>query len=97
MSLSPPSNGQYNLNMAKPTAAVMVLDHVPDREEVAELATLHLEEYPADEASASCEIVYTPPDWLEVYEQDQMAAYLRDGAACILVIYMREGSIEDDE
>lgn len=77
----------------------MVMDHVPDEDEVGELASLHLEEFPADEAFASCEIVYEPPSWLEVFERDQFAAHLRDGAACILVVYMQEGCVdeEDDE
>ena len=57
----------------------------------------HLDEYEAEEAHASCDIVYTPPEWLEVHERDQMSAHLRDGAACILVIYMREGSDEEEE
>lgn len=75
----------------------MVLDHVPDAEEVTELASLHLEEFPADDAHASCEIVYEPPKWLDIHERDQMSAFIRDGAACILVIYMQEGDLEMDE
>lgn len=75
----------------------MVMDHVPDAEEVTELAGLHLEEFPADDAHASCEIVYEPPTWLDIHERDQMSAFIRDGAACILVIYMQEGDLEIDE
>lgn len=74
----------------------MVLDHVPDSDEVAELAELHLEDYPAEEAHAICDIVYEPPDWLDMHEQDQMNAHLRDGAKCILIVYMREGSGDDE-
>lgn len=75
----------------------MVMDHVPDAEEVSELATFHLEDFPAEEAHATCEIVYTAPVWLELYEQDQMNAHLRDGAACVLVIYMQEGALEEED
>ena len=92
------NNGSgYDSLMISPQAAGMVLDHVPDTEEITELAAVHLDDFPAEEAHASCEIVYTPPQWLEVHEQDQMSAFLRDGAACILIIYMMEGSLEDEE
>jgi hypothetical protein len=74
----------------------MVLDHVPDSDEIEELAYLHLDDFPADEATAQVEILYSPPDWLNIAEQDQMGAYMRDGAACILVIYMCEGDYEGD-
>jgi hypothetical protein len=82
--------------MENPQAAVIVLDHEPDAAEVSELATFHLESFPADEAHATCEIVYEPPQWLDVHEQDQMGAHLRDGAKCILIIYMQEGGIPED-
>lgn len=83
--------------MVNPQAAVMVLDHVPDDDEIEELAVMHLEDFPAEEAHASCEVLEAAPTWLEAYEQDQMNAFLRDGAACILVVYMIEGDGEDDE
>jgi hypothetical protein len=83
--------------MVPAQAAVMVLDHMPDRDEVAEYASAHLEDFPAESAYATIDIVHEPPDWLDVHEKDQMAAYMRDGAACILVIYMQEGSEEDFE
>jgi hypothetical protein len=75
----------------------MVLDHIPDDDEVFELADHHLDLFEAEEAYASTEIVYEAPDWLSVAEQDQMNAFLRDGAACILVVYMREGDPDDEE
>lgn len=89
----------YDSAMASATAAIMVMDHIPDADEVSELAQIHLDDFPSDEAHASCEIVYEPPSWLDVHEQDQMSAFLRDGAACILVIYMQEGALEsaDDD
>jgi hypothetical protein len=83
--------------MVKPQAAVVVLDHVPDSEEVADLAAVHLEEFPAEEAFAKCQITYEAPDFLSIGERDQIGAYLRDGSACVLVIYMSEGSCDDDE
>jgi len=73
------------------------MDHVPDADEVAELAYVHLEEFPSEDAVASCEILYEAPSWLSVGEQDQFGAFLRDGAACILVVYMQEGELEDEE
>lgn len=88
---------EYNQHMADPTAAVMVLDHIPDEEEVEELAYMHLDDYPAEEATARVEIVYEPPTWLNISEQDQMSAHLRDGGVCILVVYMTEGEPSDDD
>lgn len=97
-----PRYGEYDSHMINPQAAVMVMDHVPDSDEVTELATLHLDEFPADFAHATVEIVNEPPQWLEVHERDQMAAFLRDGGpeTCILVIYMQEASedeLEDED
>lgn len=75
----------------------MVLDHVPDDDEIEELAHKHLEEYPAEEAHARIQITYEPPEFLGIGEQDQIGAFMRDGAACILVIYMAEGEDCDDD
>lgn len=83
--------------MVNPQAAVMVLDHVPDEEEVAEHAADHLENFPAEDAFAKCQITYAAPDFLSIAEQDQINAFLRDGAVCVLVIYMSEGSCEDED
>lgn len=91
------SGSGYDRDMVNPQAAVMVLDHVPDSEELSDLATIHLEDFPSEEAHATCEIVYDPPEWLEVHERDQMSAFLRDGAACILIIYMQAGRADDLE
>lgn len=76
----------------------MVLDHYPDHDEVSELASYHLEDFPADEAHATVDIVHEPPDWLAVHERDQMAAHMRDGGpdCCVVIIYMQEGALEDD-
>lgn len=92
-----PRYGEYDSHMINPQAAVMVLDHVPDSDEVTELASLHLDEFPAEFAHATVEIVKDPPEWLDVHERDQMGAHLRDGGpdTCILVIYMQEASEEE--
>jgi len=84
--------------MISPQAAVMVLPHVPEPDEIAEYASHHLEDFPAENAYATVEITKTPPDWLDLHEQDQMAAHLRDGGdeMCILVIYMQEDLEGDD-
>lgn len=81
--------------MVKPAAALIVLDHEPDQDEVAAYAEYHLENFPADEAVARCELVYEPPAWVNVGEQDQLRAFLRDGSSCILIVYMREGTLDD--
>lgn len=78
--------------MVNSQAAVMVMDHIPDEDEVADLAAMHLEDFPADEAYARCQLTDTAPDFLCVAERDQINAYMRDGMACILVIYMSEGA-----
>lgn len=74
----------------------MVMDHVPDEEEIAEIAADHLEDFPAEEAHARCQVVYTAPDFLSTCERDQIGAYLRDGAVCVLVIYMAEDDGSED-
>lgn len=80
------------------SAAVMVLDHIPDADEIEELALGHLEEFDADEAHATTEILYSPPPWMELCERDQIAAHLRDGGMCVLVVYMVDdtGDIHED-
>lgn len=83
--------------MVKAQAAIMVLDHMPDSDEIEDLAEKHLEDYPAEEAYATVELLHEAPDWLSVHEQDQMNAHLRDGAACILVVYMQEGDGDCEE
>ncbi len=84
--------------MVQPQAAVIVLPHKPDRDELAELAEFHLDEFPAAEAYATFEFMEQAPDWLELHEQDQMNAFMRDlNGGCILVIYMKEGEYPDDD
>lgn len=79
------------------SAAVMVLDHVPSDQEIEEIAYSHLEEFDADEATATFELVHKAPDWMNICEQDQINAYVRDQPrSIILVVYMVEGELEDE-
>lgn len=75
----------------------MVYDHIPDEDEIAEVAAQHLDDFPADDAYASVDIVYKAPDFLSIHEQDQVNAFLRDGSKCVLVIYMQEGVLDEDD
>lgn len=75
--------------MAK-SAAVMVLDHMPDDDEIEDLAYDRLEEFPAEEATATIDIVYKAPEWMSTAEQDQINAHMRDGGVCIVVVYMSD-------
>lgn len=70
----------------------MVLDHYPTDDEVDELTGYHLEQFPAEYAEATSQIVRRAPDFLCTSEQDQMNAFIRDGGRtyCILVVYMEE-------
>lgn len=85
--------------MEPASAAVVVLDHYPDEEEVEEIAYLHLEDYTDGPAHARVEVIPKAPVWMEVGERDQINAHLRDGgkSCCVVVVYMREGEDEDSE
>lgn len=80
-------------------AAVVVVDHAPDEEELAELAYSSLEDFEAEDAVASIDVTDHAPAWLTTCEQDQVNAHLRDGrpnARCVIV-YMRSGELGDDD
>jgi hypothetical protein len=79
------------------SAAFMVLDHIPDDEEMEDWAYTHLEDFEAEQASATVDIVYEAPRWLATHEQDQINAHMRDGGVCILVIYMTDEECYDEE
>lgn len=80
------------------SAAVMVLDEMPTEEDIEELVLAHLDTLDDDEdVSASIDIVYKAPEWMDVCEQDQVNAHLRDGGACVLVLYITVGAGEEDE
>lgn len=82
-----------------PKAAVMVLDYYPDDEEIEDLAYGALEDFTDENASAKTEVVYKAPEWMDIGEQDQINAFVRDGVkgTCVLVIYMSEGDFLDEE
>lgn len=80
------------------SAAVMVLDHHPTDEEIDELADAHVEEcedqFITEIAAA---VVYEAPDFMSCSEQDQINAHLRDGGACVLVLYVTYSDEPDDD
>ena len=78
--------------MTSSSAAVMVLDHYPSEAEVDELTQFHLEQFDADYAEATAQIVRKAPDFLCTSEQDQINAHIRDGGknCYVLVVYMEE-------
>lgn len=82
------------------SAQIMVLDEIPDEQDLEEIVCAHLDSIDEDEVEASIDIVYEAPDWLTTGEQDQVNAHLRDGGACVLVLYITVGESaydEDDE
>ena len=79
------------------SAAVTVLDFIPDESEIEEFALGHLEEFDAEEAHATVEILKQAPEWMDLCEQDQVNAHMRDGGACVLVVYMVDDTEEIDE
>ena len=76
------------------SAAVMVLDEIPTDEDIEELVYAHLDAMDEDNVEATIDIIYTAPDWMSICEQDQINAHLRDGGACVLVLYL---TIEEDD
>lgn len=79
------------------SAAVMVLDHVPDEDELEEYAFAQLEELDDETAEAVVDLRKEAPDWMTLSEQDQINAHMRDGSACVLVIYITFAGEYDDE
>lgn len=79
----------------------MVLDEMPSDEDIDELVNAHLETLDEDDGiEISVDITDRAPDWMEIGEQDQVNAHLRDGGACVLVLYITEledGYSDDDE
>lgn len=76
---------------------MLVLDEVPTEDECNELAEELLDDFPAESVAVSFDIVYAAPDFMNISEQDQINAYLRDGSACVLVVYMADADDMDDE
>ena len=83
------------------SAAVMVLDEMPSEEDIEEMIDAHLDTFGDDEGiSVSVDITDKAPDWMEIGEQDQVNAHMRDGGVCVLVLYitvLEDGYSEDDD
>ena len=83
------------------SAAVMVLDEMPSEEDIDEMIDAHLDTFGDDEGiSVSVDITDKAPDWMEIGEQDQVNAHMRDGCVCVLVLYitvLEDGYSEDDD
>lgn len=83
------------------SAAVMVLDEMPSEEDIDEMIDAHLDTFGDDEGiSVSVDITDKAPDWMEIGEQDQVNAHMRDGGVCVLVLYitvLEDGYSEDDD
>jgi hypothetical protein len=81
------------------SAAVMVLDEMPDQEDLDELVEAHLDTFDGTEdVEISIDILYKAPDWMDICEQDQVNAHMRDGGVCIVVLYvtlLEEGTLDD--
>lgn len=74
----------------------MVLDEMPSEEDIDEMVNAQLDDYDDDESiSVSVDITYKAPDWMDIGEQDQVNAHMRDGGVCVLVLYITV--LEDDQ
>lgn len=83
------------------SAAVMVLDEIPSEEDIDELVCAHLETLDEDDnIEVSVDIVKKAPEWMDIGEQDQVNAHMRDGGVCVLVLYitiLEDGYTEEDD
>lgn len=78
------------------SAAVMVLDEMPSEEDIDEMIHEHLDAYDdEDNVEVSVDIIKKAPEWMDIGEQDQVNAHLRDGGVCVLVLYITV--FEDEE
>lgn len=78
------------------SAAVMVLDSYPSEEELEDLIFTHLDAMEEDDVEATIDLVDKAPDWMDIGEQDQINAHLRDGGVIVLVLYLTIGESEED-
>lgn len=87
------------MDKVEPRAAVLVRDHYPTDDEIDELTHMYLDDYPADYAKATSEVIRKAPDFMATCEQDQINAHLRDGGPRfhVLVVYMQEIEPFDDD
>lgn len=82
------------------SAAIMVLDEMPSEEDIDEFVAAHLETLDEDDSiEVSVDVTDRAPDWMDIGEQDQVNAHLRDGGVCVLVLYITvlEDGYDDDE
>jgi hypothetical protein len=83
------------------SAQVMVLDEMPSEEDIDELICVHLDTLDEDDTiEVSVDITQKAPEWMEISEQDQVNAHMRDGGACVLILYvtiLEDGYPEDDD
>lgn len=83
------------------SAAVMVLDEIPSEEDIDEIISAQLDDFDEEESiSVSVDVSDKAPDWMDIGEQDQVNAHMRDGGVCVLVLYitiLEDDSAEDDD
>lgn len=82
------------------SAAVMVLDEMPSEEQIDEMIAEHIDALDEDDnVEVSVDVSTKAPDWMDISEQDQINAHLRDGGVCVLVLYITvfDGYSEDDD
>jgi hypothetical protein len=83
------------------TAAVMVLDEMPTEEDLDELVCAHLDTLDEDDnIEISIDVSTKAPEWMDIGEQDQVNAHMRDGGVCVVVLYvtiLEDGYPEDDD
>lgn len=91
----------YDSTMSQ-SAAVMVLDEMPSEEDIDDFIAAHLDTLDEDDnVEVSVDVSNKAPDWMDIGEQDQINAHLRDGGVCVLVLYITvfedEYTDDDDE
>ncbi len=78
------------------SAAVIVLDEYPSEEDIQDLVYSHLDAMDEDDVEATIDLSDKAPDWMDIGEQDQINAHLRDGGVCVLILYITIGESEED-
>lgn len=89
----------YDSTMSQ-SAAVMVLDELPSEEQIDELIEEHLAAFEDEEnIEVRADVSDKAPDWMDICEQDQINAHLRDGGVCVVVLYITvfDGYTDDDD
>ncbi len=89
----------YDSTMSQ-SAAVMVLDEVPSEEDIDAMIAEHIEALDEeDNVEVNVDVSDKAPDWMDIGEQDQINAHLRDGGVCVLVLYITvfDGYTDEDD